>query len=414
MKTKLQLLFIALALFVGVHQSAAQGTTAFTYQGQLHDNGTNANGTYTMIFALYDSASGGNQVGSTITTSPTLANGLFTVNLDFGAGAFNGSARWLDIIITNGGTSQELSPRVEVLPSPYAQFAAVAATVANGAIMNAQLAGNSVATINIQSGAITTTQIANGAVSNANLAANAVATTNIQDGTITDSKIAAITSLLSTYGSETNLRVVRGFLSPLTPITPVVGTSSGTYTSLGSNYTATYYPPGSGGALVGYFDVTDDGKGNYVFTLVSGSINNGGITANEWIEANGGGNVSPDAEILQVQSTNTDGFTTYGEGCGSLANNPYNQIWVNPRLASEWDITFTPPFSGFPVITVSSGGISPFSSGAAPWVGLNLFGGTNFQAVVGYNIGGGINGGYTGGCWPLGGAGFRFIAIGPK
>ena len=32
----------------------AQGTTAFTYQGQLQDGGTNANGAYTMIFKLCD------------------------------------------------------------------------------------------------------------------------------------------------------------------------------------------------------------------------------------------------------------------------------------------------------------------------------------------------------------------------
>ena len=123
-----------LALLAGNHQAAAQGTTAFTYQGQLHDGGTNANGAYTMIFKLYDSASSGTQIGSTITTSPTLANGLFTVNLDFG-NAFNGAARWLDITVTNGGVAQTLSPRVQVLPTPYAQFAAAAAvamTAPNG------------------------------------------------------------------------------------------------------------------------------------------------------------------------------------------------------------------------------------------------------------------------------------------
>jgi hypothetical protein len=129
-------------LLISSRPVLAQGTTAFTYQGQLNDGGTNANGTYTMIFALYDSLSGGNLIGGPITTSRTLANGLFTVNLDFGSGAFNGSARYLDITITNGGTTQELSPRVQVLPSPYALFAAVAATVTNGGIMNAQLAGN--------------------------------------------------------------------------------------------------------------------------------------------------------------------------------------------------------------------------------------------------------------------------------
>ena len=101
----------------------AQDTTAFTYQGQLHDGGTNANGAYTMIFKLYDAISGGNKIGSTITTSTTLANGLFSVNLDFGAGAFDGSARWLDITVTNGPDTQTLSPRVQVLPTPYALYA---------------------------------------------------------------------------------------------------------------------------------------------------------------------------------------------------------------------------------------------------------------------------------------------------
>src|ERR1035437_6537265 len=98
MKTilKIQKLFVVLALLAGIHQAAAQGTTAFTYQGQLRDGGTNANGAYTMIFKLYDAATSTNQIGSTITTSATLANGLFSVNLDFGAVPFNGSARWLD------------------------------------------------------------------------------------------------------------------------------------------------------------------------------------------------------------------------------------------------------------------------------------------------------------------------------
>ncbi len=118
---------LALALILsfnaGPSTALAQGTTAFTYQGQLHDTGTNANGAYTMVFKLYDGVSGGNQIGVSITNSPTLANGLFSVNLDFGASAFNGSARWLDIQVgfTNG--LETLSPRVAVLPVPYALYA---------------------------------------------------------------------------------------------------------------------------------------------------------------------------------------------------------------------------------------------------------------------------------------------------
>ena len=184
MKNKLHCFLILLALLAGLHQARAQGTTAFTYQGQLHDVGTNANGTYTMIFKLYDTVSTGNQIGSGITNTPTLANGLFTVNLDFGAGAFNGSARWLDITVTNGGVTQELSPRVQVLPAPYAQFAAVAATVTNGGIMNAQLAGNAVNATNVASGQVV--KSLNGLKDLVSLAAgaNVTLTTNGQTLTI--------------------------------------------------------------------------------------------------------------------------------------------------------------------------------------------------------------------------------------
>ena len=109
----------------------AQGTTAFTYQGQLRDGGTNANGVYTMIFKLYDAVGGGSQIGGTVTTTPTLVNGLFTVNLDFGANAFDGNARWLDITVQSGADSQSLTPRVLVQPSPYAIYAGSAASAAS-------------------------------------------------------------------------------------------------------------------------------------------------------------------------------------------------------------------------------------------------------------------------------------------
>jgi hypothetical protein len=54
MKASLHCFAVMLALLAGIYQATAQGTTAFTYQGQLHDGGTNANGSYTMMFKLYD------------------------------------------------------------------------------------------------------------------------------------------------------------------------------------------------------------------------------------------------------------------------------------------------------------------------------------------------------------------------
>lgn len=120
-----------LLLLAGIYVAAAQGTTAFTYQGQLHDSGTNANGTYTLSFSLYNAPVGGAQIGTSVTTSTTLANGLFSVNLDFGAAAFNGSARWLDITVQAGTNAAEtLAPRVQILPAPYALYAVNAASAA--------------------------------------------------------------------------------------------------------------------------------------------------------------------------------------------------------------------------------------------------------------------------------------------
>src|SRR5262245_9121450 len=65
--------------------------TAFTYQGRLNDSGNPANGNYDMLFKLFttQTVGTGTQQGSTITNSTVaVANGIFTVQLDFGAGVF--------------------------------------------------------------------------------------------------------------------------------------------------------------------------------------------------------------------------------------------------------------------------------------------------------------------------------------
>jgi hypothetical protein len=98
--------------------------TAFTYQGQLKDGGVAASGQYDLQFALFDAASGGSQVGSTqAVLNQTVTDGLFTVQLDFGADApFQGEARWLEIAarIAGGGSYTTLSPRQALTAAPYA------------------------------------------------------------------------------------------------------------------------------------------------------------------------------------------------------------------------------------------------------------------------------------------------------
>ena len=63
----------------------AQGTTAFSYQGQLSSGAGNANGLYDLRFAVYDANIAGNFIAGPITNSAVaVSNGLFTVTLDFG------------------------------------------------------------------------------------------------------------------------------------------------------------------------------------------------------------------------------------------------------------------------------------------------------------------------------------------
>ena len=128
----------AFAMCLATSQLHAQGT-AFTYQGRLNINGQPANGIYNLSFALWDSSSGGNQVGVSLTNSATaVTNGLFTVTLDYGS-VFSGTSRWLEMgVQTNTEPFAILAPRQKITPTPYAIYtatagAAVTATTATSA-----------------------------------------------------------------------------------------------------------------------------------------------------------------------------------------------------------------------------------------------------------------------------------------
>lgn len=117
----------------------AQGT-AFSYQSKLTDSGNPANGSYDMQFKLFDSTDfvTGNQVGMTITSlAVQVTDGAFTVQLDFGAGVYNGSPRFLEIGIRPAGSPGPftvLAPRQPLTSTPYAirsATAGVADTAAN-------------------------------------------------------------------------------------------------------------------------------------------------------------------------------------------------------------------------------------------------------------------------------------------
>lgn len=98
--------------------------TGFTYQGRLEQNGTPVDGTvWQMVFTLYNAEVGGSPVGQPVVLDDVaVSNGLFTVTLDFGAEAFNGDNRWLEIQVerNEGDGLTPLNPRQPVTPTPYA------------------------------------------------------------------------------------------------------------------------------------------------------------------------------------------------------------------------------------------------------------------------------------------------------
>ena len=125
---------IGLAVLVNLRVVADElAGTGFTYQGYLTDDGSEANGEYDFEFKLYDAAADGSQVGGTVITDDvTVTDGLFTVNLDFGSGAFTGDARWLEIGVRDGGETgayTPILPRTALAPAPYALHAADAWTL---------------------------------------------------------------------------------------------------------------------------------------------------------------------------------------------------------------------------------------------------------------------------------------------
>ncbi|MEO7539605.1 MAG: hypothetical protein ABIV21_06235, partial [Pyrinomonadaceae bacterium] len=134
MKNKFTILAI-LAVFALSISISAQ-TTTFTYQGHLNDSAMAANGTYDLQLALFDAQAGGAQIGTTQTRpAVSVSNGIFAVELDFGANAFPGLKRYLEIAVKRPADAgfTTLTPRQQTTSSPYSIRSLSAAAADNAA-----------------------------------------------------------------------------------------------------------------------------------------------------------------------------------------------------------------------------------------------------------------------------------------
>ena len=158
--TLLRVAAIVGSLFAALGSMHAQGT-AFTYQGLLTDQGAPAKAVYDLRFTIYDAASGGSVTGGPVDAGDVgVTNGLFTVQLDFGALPFNGSPRWLEIGVRPDASASaytSVTPRQPLTATPYA----IRAASFSGPVAASQITGT-LAASNIGLGTITSSNLAPG------------------------------------------------------------------------------------------------------------------------------------------------------------------------------------------------------------------------------------------------------------
>jgi hypothetical protein len=110
----------------GPTQNVVLGSS-FTYSGRLVLSGAPVDGAADIRISLWDAAAAGTPIGGAQTfLSLVVTEGLFQVDLDFGAGAFAGDARWLEIEVrypAGAGNYTTLTPRQEINAVPYALHA---------------------------------------------------------------------------------------------------------------------------------------------------------------------------------------------------------------------------------------------------------------------------------------------------
>ena len=130
-------LTIFLVLMFGTLNAFAQ-TTAFSYQGRLSEAGAPVTGNRLFQFTLFDE-NGAVIPGAVINQTLTVTNGVFNTNLDFGAAAFPGANRSLEIAvkINVGDAFTILNPRQAILAAPYS----TKSKTADAAINSSQLGG---------------------------------------------------------------------------------------------------------------------------------------------------------------------------------------------------------------------------------------------------------------------------------
>ena len=243
---------------------ASAQTNVIAYQGRPDRRGTAANGIYDLRFTLWDAVSSGNQipVGTPITLTKTgvnVTNGIFTVQLDFGASSFPGADRFLEISVKHpvDPTYTPLVPRQQLTSSPYSirTLSAVTADSApagtlTGTTLKSTVTASSLTSVGTLGNLTVTNPIAGSVTGNAANVTGTVAVANGGTGA----------------GNATTARTNLG-LGTLATVSPT-GTASATTFLRGDNAWAV--PAGVNNTFFNQFSNPGGAGGSTVFMALSG------------------------------------------------------------------------------------------------------------------------------------------------
>ncbi len=267
---------------------AVNPTSAFTYQGLLLDAGAPANGSNDLRFVLFDAATNGLAIGANITLEDvTVSNGLFTVTLDFGAAAFDGSDRWLEMRVRPGasvGLFTTLAPRQKINAVPYAVKAGNAETAVSATTAASATTAGSATTATALTGTLGSSSLA-GSYSNVvsftntgntfsgthagSFGGTGAGLTNLNasqltSGTVADSRLSANVPLLSGNAAFAGNVTAGGFLRGLSLNVGVSNSTAGNATIVG----------GYNQTNLGFNSFIGNGNANYI--SLQGSVIGGG------------------------------------------------------------------------------------------------------------------------------------------
>lgn len=210
-----KIIIILIALWSQINLAQTPLGDYFTYQGELLANGQSMTGNYDFSVNVYNTATGGVNVGGQFFSNVTVTNGLFTLTVDLGNALFAGDERWLELSVStvNAPTLTTLSPRQLISNAPFAihaQFVGLdgvdsfaiqnssvtTAKIADGAVTSIKLANSAVTSNKIGIAAVGSTQIATASVGSTHIVDLSVTTADLNTGAVTTAKIAnaAVTS----------------------------------------------------------------------------------------------------------------------------------------------------------------------------------------------------------------------------